>query len=52
MDGLNEPTKKIKRIPDIVVCLRLYIDRENDDSKGKKQHRRLSRQIVIYNQDY
>jgi hypothetical protein len=52
MDDLNEPREKIKRIPDIVVCLRPDMDRENDDSKGKKQHRRLSRQIVTYNQDY
>jgi hypothetical protein len=52
MDDLNEPRKKIIKIPDIVVCLRPDMDRKNNDSKGKKIHRRLSRQIVTYDQDY
>jgi hypothetical protein len=54
MDDLNEPRKKRKKeknIPRIVVGLRPDIDQENDDSKGRKNHRRLARQIVTYNQN-
>jgi hypothetical protein len=50
MDDLNEPREK--KIPDIVVCVWSDMYRDKDDSKGKKQHRRLSRQIVTYYQDY